>query len=859
MQILEREDASAQLDTALARARLGGALAFVSGEAGIGKTTLVRAFLARLDRDARVLAGACDDLAVPRPLGPFFEMASQAPGLGDDLVRDPVAAPAAVFQTIRRLAAPVCVIEDVHWADQATIDVLAHVARRIWDSRALVVVTYRDDEVGSAHPLRRLLAASPAERTHRIALGPLSPNAVARLAPDDPDAAGLHAVTGGNPFFLTQLLQEHRDAVPASVRDLVLGRRARLTPAARDLVDIVGLVPSRAELWLLDDCFDGSVADAGVACEAAGLLVAEGSALRFRHELARRVVEDAVPDVRRVALHRRLLVALGRHGAPAARLAHHARWADDPEALVHHGLEAATGAIDAHAHRETMALLEMVLDHGQLLTVAQRAEALEHLSEAAYHCARPDPAIPARHQALALRRELGEPSAISANLRWLSRLCWWARDRPGAERAADEAIAVLEGLPVGRELAMALSNRSQLAMLSQHDADAIALARRAIGLADDLGDTETLVHAQTNLGSTLARSDFTAGLVLMEESARRAADAGLEEHVCRAQGNAAWHALDEHHHVEARRLVDAGLGYALDHDQLTFAQYLTATRALVDLAVGRWDAAEAGAQQVIGAQEYGGNPVARVPALYVLGLIRLRRGNPDARELLAEAWELAVATEELQRIRPVACAMAEQAWLAGDPQRIDEVTREPYALALSRGSRWDIAELAVWRHRAAVLTNPPPDCPDPISLELDGEVLAAAARWRDLGEPYSEGLVLAQVDVAETLIDAVMIFDDLGATTPARILRARLQRLGARGVPRGPRPATRTNPAGLTPRQLEIAELLAGGLSNRQIAERLTLSERTVEHHVGAVLAKLDVRSRDDVAAILRDVAPQLR
>src|SRR5690606_7279067 len=130
-------------------------------------------------------------------------------------------------------------------------------------------------------------------------------------------------------------------------------------------------------------------------------------------------------------------------------------------------------------------------------------------------------AVAARERALALRRAAGDPRATSATLRWMSRLRWWTMDRDGAEAAAREAVALVEGLPPGRELAWALSNLSQLHMLTQEDELAIRTGEAAIALATELGETEVLVHAQTNVGSALVRRDPDAGVAILEEAGRR--------------------------------------------------------------------------------------------------------------------------------------------------------------------------------------------------------------------------------------------------------------------------------------------------------------------------------------------------
>ncbi|MCW3064459.1 MAG: family ATPase, partial [Solirubrobacterales bacterium] len=337
--LLERAEPLAALEERVDALRGDGhgRLVLVSGEAGIGKTALVRAFCERA-RPTRVLWGGCDALRTPRALGPFVDIAEQTGGeLGTVVGRGatPGAVVTALSSELRRAPA-IVVLEDLHWADGATLDVLRLVARRIDALPALVVATYRDDELHRAHQLRIALGELPARAADRLALTPLSPDAVAALVGvTGVDAGELHRRTAGNPFFVTEVLAAAGGEIPDTVRDAVLARAARLDDDARVLLDAVAIEPARAELWLLEALAEG---EAGLdACLASGMLRAEPRAVSFRHEIARVAVEEALPPHRRMLLHRRALgaltAAIGRR-PDLARLAHHAEAADDGEAVL---------------------------------------------------------------------------------------------------------------------------------------------------------------------------------------------------------------------------------------------------------------------------------------------------------------------------------------------------------------------------------------------------------------------------------------------------------------------------------------------------------------------------------------------
>ncbi len=470
----------------------------------------------------------------------------------------------------------------------------------------------------------------------------------------------------------------------------------------------------------------------------------------------------------------------------------------------------------------------------------------------AYHVDDAALAVDARVQAVALRRELGDPLPLGASLRWLSRVRWWTQDPVGAERAAEEAVAILEPLGPSRELAMALSNRSQIAMLAQRTPEAVEAAARAMALAGELGDEETLAHAETNLGTALMMSDAVEeGRELLERSLARATAAGLDEHACRALTNTAWSANDLFWLDLAREMAERGLALATERDQWGFATYLWATLGLINLSAGDWDAAAAGAAE---AWASGGPTTHRVPSLQVSSLVDLRRGGEDPGPRLDEAWSIARATQELQRLRPIAAARAERAWLAEDDAAVDEATAETFELALERGNGRDIGELAVWRARAGLLAEPPEPCLLPYALEIAGDHRAAAAEWAALGAPYERALALIGADDPDALLEALEALDALGAAPVAARVRTRLRQLGAPRIPRGPRASTRAHPAGLSARELEVLDLVGEGLSNPEIADRLVLSARTVEHHVASARRKLGASSRQEAARAARAV-----
>ncbi|HEY1511908.1 MAG TPA: LuxR C-terminal-related transcriptional regulator [Solirubrobacteraceae bacterium] len=852
--LLERADELAalagDLDTVASTGR--GRLVFVGGEAGIGKSTLIGEFCAGLDAPA--LRGASEALFTPRPLGPLIDIAAQVGGELERLVESE-SSPSAIVGALMRLLAQeqptVVVLEDLHWADDATLDVVRLLARRCDAINALVIATYRDDELDRRHPLRIVLGELPRASVRRMTVAPLSTDAVAVLAePYGVDAAALHERTGGNPFFVSEALAAGAGDMPDTVRDAVLARAARLDDRARRLLEAVAIVPQKAELWLLEQLAGDDLAHLE-SCLASGMLQALADAVAFRHEIARVAIEGVVAPDRALALHRRALRAListpGRK-LELARGAHHAEAAGDPEAVLRYAPAAGEQAAAVGAHREAAAQFARALRFAGGLDSGRRAELLERRSYECYLTNAMDDAIVARETAMAERRDLGDRLGEGDAHRWLSRLRWFMGDNAAAEAEANMAVELLEPLPPGRELAMAYSNIAQLRMLAHDAPQAGAWGARAIDLAQRLGEAEILVHALNNLGTAELQANNPEGAEKMDRSLELALAAGLEEHVARAHTNRGCFALERRDYDLAARHLGAGIAYCRDRDLDPWFLYMTGWVARLEMEQGRWDDAAESALTVLKRDD--ANAPSRITPLAVLGRLRARRGDPGQWTPLDEAYELASATGELQRLLPVAFARAEARWLAGEPQSIESETSTTLELAIVHGSEWEVGELLIWRRRAGLDDT---DCgvapAEPFARELAGDAEGASRLWAQLGCRYEAALALLGSRDEDAVRRALDELGRLGARRTAAHASRELRRRGVRDLRRGPHAATMDNPSGLTARELDVLRLLAAGMRNAQIAQQLVVSPRTVGHHVSAILAKLSVTSRTEAAA----------
>ncbi len=851
--LLEREDALDSLGEALDEAVAGrGSVTLVAGEAGIGKTSLVRRFADVASGRVRVLWGGCEALFTPRPLGPVHDIAREAGDRLLDALADGHDRAALLSALLDELGTEptLAVFEDVHWADEATLDALKYVGRRVERSSCLLVLTYRDDELGPQHPLRLLLGDLPSTTTTRIALAALSEGAVAELAARvERRAEGLHAITGGNPFFVTELLAFSAQTVPSTVRDAVLARMVGLPDDARAVLDLASVVPGRVELWLLDDAL-GPAAPAVDVCVETGLLVAEANALSFRHELARLAALDAVPPLERAALNRMVLEALESRPERKAllpRLAHHADAAGAVDAVLLYAAAAGAHATSVGAHREAAAQYARALRFAEAQPQAVRAELEERLAEALYYTERSDEAIAAIERALAAYIEIGDRLKEGAALCLLSRIRMRRDGVAPAMPAALAAVETLERLPAGPELAMAYGTLSRFCMNVEDAAGTIAWGNRALELAERDGDSERRIHVLTTIATMDYLLGAEAGRVGLEECLELAEQAALDVHVARAHVNLATAAGRQREYDVANASCDAGLRFCADRDLDLWRLELLAHRAYAQLEQGNWEEAVASAGQALEDPRSLGMP--RAIALVTLGLVRLRRGDPDAQGPFDEAQVLAESSGELHRLAPVAAARAEAAWLRGDCDAVASATGSALSLAVERGAGWLVGQLLIWRYRAGLDNRAPAPVPEPYTLEITGRFEDAAALWRTLGCPYDAAMSLSQAQDAALLLRAHDELVALGARPAAQLIRRRLRERGVQGLARGPRPTTKTNAALLTRRELEVVRLLAQGLRNVEIADRLILSPRTVDHHVSAILRKLDSRTRGEAAA----------
>ena len=850
--LLERQAELQTLGTAVERAGTGrGSAVLVLGEAGIGKTSLVRTFLAEVAGRVRVLAGACEDLLTPRALGPLREAARSARGGPLAAALSPGADPDLVFAAAcDELASPpspaVLVVEDAHWADSATLDVLRYLGTRMQGLPAVLVMTYRDDALARDHPLRGVLGALGTTAATRLRLTPLTPDAVREMAaPTGVDPGELSRLTGGNPFFVTEVLANPCEVVPLTVVDAVLARVGTLNPAAQAALDRLAVIPAGAEVDLLR-VLVGDLAPVAEA-ERAGVVQVRGDVAAFRHELARRAVAESLPSSVRLELNADVLRALlARPDCDSFRVLHHAVEAGDDAAVITHGEAAAREATRVGAHRQAAACYAQVLARGQRLPTARQAALGEAYAWALSNSNQLRAAVAAVETAAGLWQKDGDDRRLVRALVALSRQQWLTERTAAARATAERALELARPLGDSYQHALATLNLGGLLVLDDREQAALPYLDEALGIAGRAGAASVAALCRTYRGSALLQLGDPGGCDELLRSVAQATELGKHEYVMRAYSNLIEGLWRLGRYREALGYLEQAENYGRDRDFRAYGYMFAARRCRLALMRGRWAEAEAGLRQLLDGQ---GDPgMLGRESIPILARVLVRQGRADAPEWLTLAARHAARVDVLEWLVPTGLAHIEHAWLAGDHPRAGsypgvllERTDRPGA-GVARG------ELLLYLRRLGDPAEPFPDCPEPYAAALRGDWRSAADAWHGAGDPYERALALAESGLAEPTLEALTILDGLGARPAVAVVRRRLRGLGVTRLPRRPQPGTLANPAGLTDRQLEILRLVAVGLSNAEIAQRLVVSTRTVDHHVSAILAKLGVPTRREAA-----------
>ncbi len=847
--LLERDREVGQLADLLAGVESeGGKVVLVRGEAGVGKTSLVKEFVARHADEAHVLWGGCDDLSTPQPLAPFYDMARTEASVHAALAQGdrPALFEALLELLARQLRPTVTVVEDTQWAGEATLDAVRYLGRRVAATNGLLVLTYRDEEVDHDHPLRGVIGSLTPGDVARIRLECLTHDAVAEMLEESSvDVTKTMRLTDGNPLFVTEILASGSDDVPGSLRDLVLARAARLAPSAKDLVQTLSVIPQLIPLGTakrLAGAEDEHLHEA----ISLGLLVTADEAVSFRHELTRRAIEESLTLTERVDANRTVLEALPADTDPA-RIAHHAQEAGDVDQLIEAAPRAAAAAAAVGSHLEAIAHYRSLEPYLDQLDPETKGAILDQWGHELRLAGQLKESMRVQQLRVEHHREQGDRRAEAAAL-VENAFAVFNVDSGGAEALMEQAVDLLGPDAVGADLIPIYEFKSYKAMMLNDFAAAREWADRALDAADLDGDENLIIRCLINLGTAGDGEDYPAGRSTLDEAVRRAEAVGNWREASRALHNHAFAAAEALDLATAIDYAQRGIALATREEVPGRLSYANLTYAKALEIAGEWDEAENLAQDELAFRA----PFTRSMALAIVGAMEARAGRAGARDTLLEAWRIASDANAPQRLAPNGAALAEYAWISGDEDiPIDDI-KQALPRALDTFPTWrSTGFLALWFWKLGELDQAPEGIAEPYRLIIDGEPLTAAEMWAEIGCPYEEAIALSH-GPPESQIQALEKLEDLGATAVATKTRQQLRDQGVR-VPRGKAKTTRTHVAGLTARQAEVLDLLAEGLSNPEIADRLFVSPRTVEHHVSAVLSKLDAATRQEAVSRARE------
>jgi DNA-binding CsgD family transcriptional regulator len=919
----------------------------VGAEAGGGKSRLVSEFAAQIAGRALVLSGGCVELsAAGLQYAPFTaalrqlvrergsaevaallggqgsgELAWLLPGFGAPAGgTDPEAARGRLFELmlilVEALAGQrplVLVVEDVHWADRSTRDLLGFLVRNLRDSAVLLVVTFRSDELHRTHPLRPLLAElGRMEGVTRVELPRLSREEVSAqlegILGGPPGAAVTKAVYdrgGGVPLFTEALLTADgtvSPGLPWSLRDLLLGAVKELPEQTQQVLrgaTVGGARVGHGLLAVVSGLDDAALAAAMRPAVAANVMVADADGYAFRHELIREAVREDLLPGENARAERAFAEALEANPAlspdrmAAVQLALHWRGAHEYEQALRAAWRAAAGAGAAFAFAEQLLMLEQVLELWERVpgaaedTGTDRVEVIALAADAARLAGEPERGLALVEAALG---EFGgaRDTGRLASLRFLRAELRRQGLLPGQVEDLRGALQLARG-PT-RLRAQILGLLSRALVLQDCDEEAKQLAEEMRALAGRLGDQERHTEALITLAQIGNRQgrDTIAVLQTARRTARRIGSGQLElrayveiTHMLEGRGD----------HQQAIQAGEEGLARAR---QLGLGRYIAMNLAESLTSAGRWDEALEVMEEGL---RLDPAPLGRAMLLLLRGRIAVARGEHKTAAQIVQQLrsQTADVRAEGQIALPLARLETEVRLAQGDLAGALAAARTVPAQYLDAESRylWPLLATGMRACAEASVVRLLPEAGDPAelrqALERDaggvrrgGRVErahaavftaeaaraaghldqagwdAAAAAWASLGQPYP--LAYALVRAAEAAAAAA----DRDAAAPrlqqaaelARQLRAGplLQQISqlarrARLEITGGSHAAAGAPFGLTGREMEVLRLVAAGYGNRQIAAELFISPKTASVHVSNILGKLGVASRREAAA----------
>ena len=856
MELIERDGFLRSLETTFERVTNGeGHCVLLSGEAGIGKTSLIKTFYKEKKSNCKIYQGTCDALFTPRPLAPIYDIIWQ---IQKDTKENELynVDRALLFNQLfhgleQQKKSVIIIIEDIHWADEATLDFIKFFARRIGRIHCLFILSYRDNEILDYHPLRNVLGQLPSDSLTRLQLQPLSRQAVEKMAEERGyKGEDVFSISGGNPFYVTEILASYSPGVPENIKDAILSVYHKQENGTKNAWEMCSVIPEGLEInrfakikstWdvEMDHCF------------ALQIIVVKKDRVVFKHELYRRTIEGSLSPFKRIALNKKMLeLFLGSFEAEGEieRIVHYAKNANENKLVVKYAPIAARQAACVGAHIEASKLFLTAIEYSDGNDEDQMVELYESYAYECYLTNQTKDAIIYQGKALKIWQKKNGVERAGHSLSFLSRLWWFDGNRQEAEKYGRQAIEILGSQPASKAKAMAYSNMSQLKMLSDETAECIEWGNKAIDMAKEIKDDEILSHAMNNVGTILwkNKSSIEKGKEMLFESLDIALRNSFHEHAARSYSNIGSIYLLFKEYELAKQVLEEGINYCEERNLDASKNYKLYAKARMFFETGDWQQASLIIENLLLNPSQLGS--VKTTALALLAIIKIRKGEEDALVYLNQAKLLAMKTKEHGRIIPIVTAELEYEWLTGK-QRI---TEDELKLSIELVQRVDNNilnnEFAFWLQKVRKKEIDLPQLYQPYKLLKEGKIRSAAVFWETIGCPYEKAFALFAGN-EDDMKNALLIFQQIGAEAVYEKIKMEMRAAGIKKIPRGLRESTKNNPAQLTNRELDVLQLLQKGIQNKEIAGALFISPKTADHHISNILFKLDVKSRSKAVA----------
>jgi DNA-binding CsgD family transcriptional regulator len=856
MELIERDGFMRSLETTFESVTEGeGHCVLLSGEAGIGKTSLIKSFYKEKKDHCKIYQGTCDALFTPRPLAPIYEIIWQ---IQKDTKENELynVDRSLLFNQLfhdleQQKKSVIIIIEDIHWADEATLDFIKFFARRIGRIHCLFILSYRDNEILDNHPLRNVLGQLSSDSLTRLQLQPLSRQAVEKMAEERGyKGEDVFSISGGNPFYVTEILASYSPGVPDNIKDAILSVYHKQENGTKNAWEMCSVIPEGLEInrfskikstWdvEMDHCF------------ALQIIVVKKDRVVFKHELYRRTIEGSLSPFKRIALNKKMLELFldsFETEGEIERIVHYAKNANENKLVVKYAPIAARQAACVGAHIEASKLFLTAIEYFDGNDEDQLVELYESYAYECYLTNQTKDAVIYQGKALKIWQKKNEVERAGHSLSFLSRLWWFDGNRQEAEKYGKQAIEILESQPASKAKAMAYSNMSQLKMLSDETAECIEWGNKAIDMAKEIKDDEILSHAMNNVGTILwkNKSSKENGKGILFESLDIALRNSFHEHAARSYSNIASIYLLFKEYELAKQVLEEGINYCEERNLDASKNYKLYAKARMFFETGDWQQASLIIENLLLNPSQLGS--VKTTALALLAIIKIRKGEEDALVFLNEAKLLAMKTKEHARIISIMIAELEYEWLTGK-QRI---TEDELKLSIELVQRVDNNilnnEFAFWLQKVRKKEIDLPQLYRPYKLLKEGKIRSAAVFWDTIGCPYEKAFALFAGN-EDDMKNALLIFQQIGAEAVYEKIKMEMRAAGIKKIPRGLRESTKNNPAQLTNRELDVLQLLQKGIQNKEIAGILFISPKTADHHISNILFKLEVNSRSKAVA----------